>query len=150
MIISYDSSDQSKRYRILLVDDYTNGRETMADILMCWGYDVTSVSSGASAIEHIGQDRYDLVISNLTDTPRIDALYSTRLDSLPDMSNMELLGEVKRYSELLPVILVAPNGSDNLDREARQRGAIDHIRWPIRLEDLRSRIQSILDTVRTN
>jgi CheY-like chemotaxis protein len=141
---------QKKKLHIILIDDYKNGLETFTDLLECWGYAVTSVSKGKEALQLLdnggrdnGKGNCDLIITNLTELPRIDALCSAR-DVIPDMTNGEVLSRVREKHPSLPVIVFAPYGSNESAVKARKQGAADYIRKPFSLEDLKSRIDSVL------
>lgn len=86
---------------------------------------------------------YDLVITNLTDLPQINSLCSAR-DIIPDMSNTEVLKEIKKKYPQLPVIVFAPYGSNGSATKVLRQGAADYIRKPFSLEELKSRIESVL------
>jgi DNA-binding NtrC family response regulator len=129
---------------IILIDDYRNGLETFADLLRCWGYTVTPVLHGKEALRLVDENSCDLVITNLTDFPRIDALRSGENGVIPDMTNADVLKAVKRTRPSLPVVVVAPYSSANSAEKSLQQGAADHIRWPFSLEELKSRIEAVL------
>jgi DNA-binding NtrC family response regulator len=135
-----------KNYHIILIDDYRNGLETFSDLLRCWGYKVTPVMNGKEALRLVDENSCDLVITNLTDFPRIDALRSKEVGEIPDMTNVEVLKEVKRKRPTLPVVVFAPYSSSNFAAEIKRQGAADHIRRPFSLEELKSRIDNVLRT----
>ena len=132
-----------RKLHIILIDDYPNGLDTFADLLRCWGYAVTPFSRGKEAIQMLGENSIDLVITNLTELPRIDALSSVR-DSIPDMTNREVLERVKQKEPRLPVMVLASNGSDESAARALRSGVADYISKPFLLEELKSRIESVL------
>lgn len=50
---------------LLLVDDEPGMRETLTDILISAGYDVTAVGDGDTALEHIRSGGYDVVLMDV-------------------------------------------------------------------------------------
>ena len=138
--------DMSKRkYRIILIDDYRNGLETFADLLRCWGYVVTPVSSGIEALRLLDNGAYDLVITNVTDVPRKEVLHKGKNTVKPDMTNIEVVKAVRRKRPALPVIVFAPYGSADSAAKAMRQGAADHIRRPFSVEELKSRLETVLN-----
>lgn len=133
-----------RTFHIILIDDYRNGLETFADLLRCWGYTVTPVLSGREAIELLHNGRYDLVITNLTEFPRIDSFYSARDSMIPDMSNIDVLTAIQRKRPTLPVVVFAAYSSSNSAAKYLRHGAADYIRKPFSVEELRVRIESVL------
>ena len=133
-----------KEFHIILIDDYLNGLETFRDLLQCWGYTVKPISRGREALKLLDNGTYDLVITSLTEISRIDALYRARKNTIPEMTNMEVLKAVKRKNPAIPVMMFAPYGSADSAKKAMRQGAADYVRRPFSLEDLKSRIESVL------
>ena len=133
-----------KEAHIILIDDYRNGLETFADLLRCWGYKVTPVLNGTEALRLVDKNSCDLVITNLTDFPRIDALRRGENGVVPDMTNAEVLKAVKRKRPTLPVVVFAPYSSSKSAAKTLQEGAADHIRRPFSVEELKLRIEKVL------
>jgi DNA-binding NtrC family response regulator len=133
-----------KKAHIILIDDYRNGLETFADLLRYWGYRVTPVLEGKEALRLVQENSCDLVITNLTDFSRGGALRSGEKGEAPAMTNSDVLEGVKRKRPTLPVIVFAPYSSSKSARKTLQQGAADHIRIPFSVEELKSRIETVL------
>ena len=52
---------------MLIADDEEVIRETVRDVLVAYGCQVTIANSGEAAIEHLGHDSFDLVLSDIKD-----------------------------------------------------------------------------------
>ena len=82
--------------RILVVDDETPIRTTLADILRRRGHDVTAAASGAEAMSFIHERGFELLLLDLR---------------LPDMSGIDI---AERAHDLLPdaaMIILTGHGS---------------------------------------
>jgi DNA-binding NtrC family response regulator len=103
--------------RILVVDDQEMIRDSLAATLARDGHDVVAAGDGAAAVDRISSDhkRFDLVITDLT---------------MPRMTGMELLAEVKKIRPELPVVLMTAFASVPTAVEAMKLGAYDYIQKP--------------------
>jgi CheY-like chemotaxis protein len=78
--------------RLLVVDDDPEVRATVAQMLSEVGHSVDSVSNGRSALAAIGNERFDLVVTDY---------------AMPEMSGAELIGEVRKVRPELPFLVVS-------------------------------------------
>jgi CheY-like chemotaxis protein len=78
--------------KILLAEDDTNLRETIAEVLRGQGYDVTAVPNGAAAVEALGGEPFDGAI--------LDGL-------LPKMTGFDVAKQIKANSPRTGIILVS-------------------------------------------
>lgn len=78
--------------KILIVDDDAEVARAFARILMRRGYNATIVGDGKAALERVEQEAFDVVISDV---------------SMPGMSGVELVAEVRLRDPDLPVILIS-------------------------------------------
>ena len=114
--------------RILVVDDDPDIRALVSHTLRRDGFAVTDASCGAEALEVFTPDDFQLVISDIR---------------MPEMSGIELLGEIKRKSPEVPVILITGYGSVQNAVEAMQGGACDYILKPFSAKVLSSAVGKI-------
>jgi DNA-binding NtrC family response regulator len=112
----------SKNARVLIVDDEERVRQLLSRLLRQEGYQVRAVSSGREALEELGNDSYDLVLSDLT---------------MPGMSGMDLLGEIRQKNPEVPVIIVTAFGTVESAVEAMQNGAFHYLTKPFKLDEVR-------------
>lgn len=107
--------------RILLVDDEKNILKVMSASLKKEGYEVETARSGEDAIEKVGNNRYNLVITDY---------------KLPGINGLDLLKELKvKNAELLVIILTA-YGTIEKAVEAMKKGASNYLTKPLNLEEL--------------
>lgn len=102
----WKTSKEIRRFRLLVVDDSATSRTLERNILRTAGYDVLTAVDGEEALEVLGREDIDLVVSDV-EMPLVDGFELTR----------RIRG--KRELEQLPVILVTSLGSE----EDKSRGA---------------------------
>lgn len=107
--------------RILLVDDEKNILKVMSASLKKEGYEVETARSGEDAIEKVGNNRYNLVITDY---------------KLPGINGIDLLKKLKvKNAELLVIILTA-YGTIEKAVDAMKKGASNYLTKPLNLEEL--------------
>jgi two-component system, sensor histidine kinase SagS len=84
--------------QILVADDNESMREMIADILRKYGAEVTIASCGLEAIEHLGRQEYDLVISDIR---------------MPDRNGYQVFQAARNRRAGTPVILTTAFGHDS-------------------------------------
>ncbi len=113
---------------ILLVEDDTNTRFGLGEILSSEGYDVVLAEDACEAIKKIGWGT-DLLLSDL---------------HLPGMSGLELWNHLKtRYPELVSILMTALSTPETKLRVA-ESGVFSFINKPLNLDHLLSAIENAL------
>ncbi len=110
-----------KNASILVVDDEEIMREVLATLLAPEGCRVHLVSSGEEALEVAKARPFDAAI--------VDVM-------MPGISGIEVLAELKRLDEDLPVVMITAFGTAANTREAFKRGAFDFIEKPFKNDDV--------------
>ena len=87
------------------------------------------VDPGEEAIEKIRNNSYDLVTLDLI---------------MPEMSGLDVLSAIKKFSPQVPVIVITGNATDRLVNEAGVMGACRVMYKPVLLEDFVGEIASTL------
>lgn len=113
---------------ILIADDESDMRMALTHALNRNGYSVEAASNGIEALEKFKRGKFSLVIADM---------------KLPKMSGMEVLGEVKKISPQMPVIMITANGTIENAVEAMQEGASDYILKPFSAEVLESVVKKV-------
>jgi DNA-binding NtrC family response regulator len=108
--------------KILVVDDEPAILLLLNEALTQWGYQVTTASSVAEALEAI---RTELFEAALTDV------------RMPDMSGLELLKEIKKRDESIEVVMMTGYPTISSAVEALKEGAYDYLSKPLILDELR-------------
>ena len=118
--------------RILVVDDNVSNRDVLERRLVREGHQVTTAVSGASALELVGKQDFDLILLDLI---------------MPQMSGFEVLRRLKaaEHSSHVPVIVIS--ALDELDSVVRciEAGAEDYLTKPFNPVLLRARIDASLE-----
>ncbi len=97
-----------KKNRILVVDDERINLENISHILAQKGYDVTAAESGASAVEKLEREHFDLVITDLkmADVDGIQVMETTK-NRLPDAEVIVITG----YATVTQAVEIMANGA---------------------------------------
>ncbi len=108
-------------------------REFLEILLRRAGYGVRTVASGEAALDCLGTDRYDLVLTDL---------------NLPGISGIELMRRVRgaelTTSQDVPFVLITAFGSAATAVEAMKEGAFDYVAKPFNNDELLLIIQKAL------
>ncbi|HEY5624338.1 MAG TPA: sigma-54 dependent transcriptional regulator [Gammaproteobacteria bacterium] len=110
-----------KTARILVVDDESNIRELIEEILTEEGYEVTTAADAGEAREARASQDYDLVLLDIW---------------MPDTDGISLLKEWSAGGKLGPVVMMSGHGTVDTAVEATRLGALDFIEKPVSLAKL--------------
>jgi DNA-binding NtrC family response regulator len=114
---------------IWVIDDEAILRDAMAEALRRAGHRVESFESARPALERLGSEPCDLVITDLR---------------LPDLDGIAVLEEVRRAAPDVPVLVVTAHGTVESAVGAMKKGAYDYILKPFRLEELEALVERAL------
>jgi len=117
--------------RILIVDDETNMRKTLSDILRDDGYDVSTAATGEEAVELCAREHFDIVLMDVR---------------MPGMNGVEAFREIRRHQEGVRVILMSAYGLEELKQAALDEGAIAFLSKPLDLRQTVKLIDEVKDT----
>ncbi|MBD0305698.1 MAG: sigma-54-dependent Fis family transcriptional regulator [Nitrospiraceae bacterium] len=106
---------------ILVVDDESDMRALLKDILVEEGYAVTLAPGGPEALKYMSEHNYSVVLTDLR---------------MKEMQGIELLVEIKRAYADTNVILMTAFGSVETAIEAMKQGAYDYLTKPIKTDEL--------------
>ena len=118
---------------VLVADDDETIRNTLERGLSAHGFRVTTVENGIRALEIVGSDGIDLVVTDI---------------NMPSMDGIELLIQLVERRPGLKVIAISGGGifpKDELLTDARLLGAVDVVEKPFDIDTLLRRIESALD-----
>src|SRR3989442_1439951 len=107
------------RESILIVDDESGVRASLAGILGDEGYFVQAVESGEDCLQALEGRRYDLLLLDVW---------------LPRMDGLETLSRVRTLDPELPVIVISGHGNIETAVKAVRMGAQDFVEKPLSLE----------------
>jgi len=114
--------------RVLIVDDDEAVRNTMNEYIQTAGYDSQAVSCAEEALEIIGKDEFQVIITDII---------------LPAMGGLELTKTIRQNKDS-DVIVMTGYSDDYSYEEAINIGASDFVIKPVRLEELLLRLKRVL------
>jgi DNA-binding NtrC family response regulator len=107
--------------KLLVVDDEKHIREGLQKALNLDGYEVEVAADGKVALEKLGDEDIDLVITDL---------------KMPRLSGEELMKEALGRYPYLPIIILTGHGTIENAVEAMRNGAYDFITKPLNIDKL--------------
>src|SRR6266480_4615024 len=116
--------------RILLADDESTSRETLAEVLREEGYEIDTAADGLEALAALGDKTYDVVITDLR---------------MPGADGLAVLRRVREIAPQTLVLLITAYASVETAVEALRRGAHDYILKPLILEDVLGKIGRLFE-----
>jgi two-component system response regulator FlrC len=102
--------------RILVVDDEEGIRTFLSETLELEGHAVTQAGDGREALERLGRESFDLMITDL---------------SMPRMDGMELVRRVRDQQPDTEIIVLTAHGTVATAVEAMRLGAFDFLQKPL-------------------
>ncbi len=122
-----------QKYRILWADDEIDLLKPHILFLEGKGYDITSVNSGADALEEIDHNEFDLVFLD---------------ENMPGMNGLETLSYIKSTHPFLPVVMITKNEEEAIMEEAIGSKITDYLIKPVNPNQILLSVKKILDNKR--
>jgi PAS domain S-box-containing protein len=121
--------------RVLVVDDNADMREYLARLLRTAGYQVISVTDGLAALDAVGIDPPDLVISDVM---------------MPRLGGLGLVAALRADARTaaVPVLLLSARAGQEASVEGLRAGADDYLVKPFSAVELLARVRSNLEMAR--
>jgi len=116
--------------KVLVVDDQKNMRATTAILLRHAGYEVVEAEDGAAAIQRLGSESFDVVLTDL------------RMGSV---DGMEVIRGALESAPSTQVIVMTAFGTIESAVEAMRRGAYDYVAKPFKGEELLLRVEKAVE-----
>ena len=116
--------------KILVVDDETNERNGLAELLTGWGYQTEMAADGEEALEKISAFNPEVVISDLR---------------MPRMGGMDLLKKLHEENPGASFIILTGQGTIEEAVEATKLGAYNFLEKPVDAERLRIELRNCLE-----
>ena len=111
--------EATDKKRVLVVDDELPVCALLTETLTAHGFESKSCNDGKAALEILGREEFDVVVSDL---------------NMPRMSGMELLGEIRKKFPRVVFLVVTGVNDVRTGIEAMKRGAADYVVKPFDLE----------------
>ena len=115
---------------ILIVEDETVLRESLAELLTDEGYEVLQAGDGKAAYEIVLKRAVDLVISDVR---------------MPEMDGLVLLGHLQKAAPQTPVIMLTAFGTVESAVAAMRAGASDYLLKPVQFDDVLMKVSRALE-----
>jgi two-component system, OmpR family, KDP operon response regulator KdpE len=122
---------KSSQFRILIVDDEEAIRHFLRASLIAYHHSILEAENGGQAIDVCYQDHPDLMILDL---------------GLPDMDGIEVINEVRDFSNL-PIIILSVRNRETDKIAALDAGADDYLTKPFGVGELLARIRGVMRRV---
>ncbi len=117
--------------RILIIDDEPHLPYQFARFLRKQGYEVYTASDGETGLQELQRNSIDLVLLDLR---------------LPKMNGLDVLAQVRKYDQELPVIIITAHGDVHTAVAAMKLGASDYLLKGFDLDELLLVVQRALET----
>jgi two-component system response regulator PilR (NtrC family) len=115
---------------ILIVEDETVLRESLAELLAGEGYEVLQAPDGKAAYELVLKRPVDLVLSDVR---------------MPEMDGLTLLGHLNKLAPETPVIMITAYGTVESAVAAMRHGASDYLLKPVQFDDVLMKVKRALE-----
>lgn len=119
--------------KIMIVDDAVFIRKVLKGILSELGYNVVAeASTGKDAVEQAAKVKPDIITLDIT---------------LPDMSGIDVLKEIKRVLPSVQVVMVSALSGQEAVMQALREGAVNYITKPFSKEKIESVLKSVCESI---
>ena len=119
--------------KILIVDDDNAHRTMLRTLIGGWGFGVDDADDGATAIDKVKRQSYDLVLMDVR---------------MVNISGLEALQKIKSYNPAIPIIIMTAYSSVETAVEALKKGAHDYLTKPLDFDKLRVTIERSMEHMR--
>jgi DNA-binding NtrC family response regulator len=131
-LLKYDinsSTGSSHRKRILVVDDEPDVVSTLIESLEALGYYAKGSGNVNEALEILGKEQYDLVITDIR---------------MPERSGIDLLNDIRAKYNDLPVVIITGYTLAYPPEQAKREGANGYIAKPFRINQIDDLLAKLL------
>lgn len=118
------------RFKALVVDDESSVCEAVKAILETEGLDILTTTSSLKAVEHVRNNHFDLIVSDL---------------KMPEMSGLELFEHVRELSDDSVFIIITAYGTIPSAVDAIKKGIYDYIPKPFTPDEVRIPVRRALE-----
>jgi len=117
--------------RILAVDDSASIRQMVGFTLRQAGYEVTSAVDGQDALNQIGKDKFDLIITDL---------------NMPNVDGIQLITAARQLQgcSFVPILMLTTESQAEKKAAARKAGATGWIVKPFNADQLVATVKKLI------
>lgn len=120
----------SKQPRILVVDDDPEMRALLLDVLRNEGYEVVEAKDGTEAVLALRAREFDVILMD---------------KNMPGPSGLDLLPGFRRVCPRSQIIMMTAFGDVPSYMEAVEKGAVEYLFKPFRMEEMKAAITKALE-----
>ena len=116
---------------ILVVDDSLSNRKALSLMLQALDYNVSTAIDGLDALQKIGNQSYQLIITDL---------------EMPNMDGLEFVDSLRSWSETrqLPIVMVTSRSTEKHQTLAKEAGVDVYLTKPVDSATLKSTVEQLL------
>jgi signal transduction histidine kinase len=118
---------------VLVVDDDSNMRESIADNLDLAGYDVVAADSGASAMEAVAKKFFDVILMDY---------------NLTDATGIDVIKNIRKVNSESQIIMLTAHASLDTAVAAIQESVFDFLAKPVEFDRLKHAISGAVKKLR--
>ena len=115
--------------KVFIVDDEERMCQSLEAIMRNAGYEVSSSTSGVSALKNIEQDRADIFLLDV---------------HIPDLDGFNLLDRIRAEQPNAPVVMITGDATVESAVKALRKGAYDYLKKPFEPEELLNTVDNAL------
>ena len=115
--------------KILLVEDESDLRMIISDVLKDEGYEVLNASNGLEGLKKVKEENPDLIVADVM---------------MPRMDGFTMVKEIREFNSHIPILFLTAKSSIEDIEEGFETGANDYIKKPFELRELIIRIKALL------
>ncbi len=120
----------TEKPKVLVVDDEESHRIMLRAVLGAEGYAVAEAADGTEAVDAVGREAFDVILLDIRMT---------------NMDGIEALGEIRKISPLVPVLIMTAYASVKTAVEALKAGAFEYLTKPLDIEEVKIQIAKAMD-----
>lgn len=121
------------KVKILWADDEVDFLKSHITYLEDKGYQVHSVSNGQDALDKVQEENYDVVFLD---------------ESMPGLSGLETLQEIKKIKNTIPIVLITKNEEEDLMEDAIGSQIADYLIKPVKPQQIILTLKKLIDNKR--
>lgn len=115
--------------KILLVEDESDLRIIISEVLKDEGYEVLNASNGLEGLKKVKEENPDIIVADVM---------------MPQMDGFSMVKEIRKYNSYIPILFLTAKSSIEDIEEGFETGANDYIKKPFELRELIIRIKALL------
>lgn len=121
----------ARQPRILVVDDDAEMRALLLDVLRGDGYEVAEAKDGTEAVRAARDRDFDVILMD---------------KNMPGPSGLDLLPGFRRLCPRSRIIMITAFGDVSSYVEAVEKGAVEFLFKPFRMDEMKAAVRKALDT----